>query len=278
MTNIYIDTNVFLDFYQAATDRMVVFRELMARVESIVVPEQTIMEFRRNRAKRLIQLADQVEKSARVSIHTTSVVRELPDFDQWAKARDTVKLHAKRISDQLKKWAHDDSSDPVYQEFVKLYVHGTTISTPIDAVSKAQTGKLLGAPPTSPDKHTIGDEVIWETLLQACDSNLIVVSRDRTFLDNEAILKSEFRIDGKRELIAITGSLAEALKLIGKPSAPIELEEKTEINTEISESEALRTGRCPICNVRMEEVGYEGSDGDSAWWLSCPKCRYEAFP
>jgi hypothetical protein len=120
--------------------------------------------------------------------------------------------------------------------------------------------------------------VIWETLLQACDSNLIVVSRDRTFLDNEAILKSEFRIDGKRELIAITGSLAEALKLIGKPSAPIELEEKTEINTEISESEALRTGRCPICNVRMEEVGYEGSDGDSAWWLSCPKCRYEAFP
>ena len=161
MTSIYIDTNVFLDFYQSATDRMGIFRELMARVDCIVVPEQTVMEFRRNRAKRLLQLADQVEKSATVNIHTTSVVRELPDFKKWIEARDSVRLHAKKISDQLRKWSHDESSDPVYQEFVKLYVHGTTMSTPHDAIPKAQKRKLLGAPPTSPDKHTIGDEVIW---------------------------------------------------------------------------------------------------------------------
>ena len=76
----------------------------------------------------------------------------------------------------------------------------------------------------------------------------------------------------------MTDSLAEALKLIGKPSTPIELEEESEANRESFESEMLRTGRCPKCNVRMEEVGYEGSDGDSAWWLTCPRCKYEAFP
>lgn len=256
---------------------MAIFRELMERVNCIVVPEQTVMEFRRNRAKRLLQLADQVEKSATVNIHTTSVVRELPDFEKWIKARDSVKLHAKKISEQLRKWAHDESSDPVYQEFVKLYVHGTTMSTPQDAVPNAQRRKLLGAPPTSPDKHTIGDEVIWETLLTYCDKDLIVVSRDRTFLDNEAILKSEFKVEGKRQLLAVTDSLAEALKLIGKPSTQIELEER-ETSRDSFEQELLRTGRCPKCKVNVEEVGYEGDDGDSASWVICPKCKFEAFP
>jgi predicted nucleic acid-binding protein len=50
MTRIYIDTNVFLDFYQSATDRMAVFQQLFERVDCIILPEQTVKEFRRNRA------------------------------------------------------------------------------------------------------------------------------------------------------------------------------------------------------------------------------------
>ena len=30
----------------------------------------------------------------------------------------------------------------------------------------ANNRKLLGNPPTSPDKHTIGDEIIWEMILE----------------------------------------------------------------------------------------------------------------
>ena len=278
MVSIYIDTNVFLDFYQSATDRMGIFQELRARVDCIVVPEQTVREFRRNRAARLIHLANQVEKSANVNVHTTAIVRELPDFKKWVEARDAVKNHARTIATQLRTWARDESSDPVYQEFVKLYVHGTTMSTPNDALAKAQARKLLGDPPTSPDKHTVGDEVIWETLLALCGNDLIIVSRDRTFLDNESLLRSDFNIDGKRRLLAVTDSLGQALKLVGKPSTPIEQAEKEEIQREAEARKALESGRCPKCDVEMEEEGYEGGEGDSAWWLTCPKCNLLAFP
>jgi predicted nucleic acid-binding protein len=278
MVSIYIDTNVFLDFYQSATDRMGIFQELRERVDCIVVPEQTVREFRRNRAARLKHLADHVEKAANVNVHTTAIVRELPDFEKWVEARDVVKNHARAIATKLRAWARDESSDPVYQEFIKLYTHGTIMSTPKDALGKAQARKLLGDPPTSSDKQTVGDEVIWETLLALCDNDLIIVSRDRTFLDNESLLKSEFNIDGKRRLLAVTDSLGLALKLVGKPSTPIEQAEKERGQHEVDARKALETGRCPKCDVEMDEDGYEGGEGDSAWWLTCPKCNLVAFP
>jgi hypothetical protein len=39
---------------------------------------------------------------------------------------------------------------------------------------------LLGNPPSSPDKITIGDEVIWELLLAKLREDLIVVTGDGT--------------------------------------------------------------------------------------------------
>jgi PIN domain len=278
MTSIYIDTNVFLDFYQSATDRMGIFQDLRGRVDSIVVPEQTIREVRRNRAARLTKLAEQVEKSATINVHTTAIVREMPEFKEWEAARDAARRHINAISIKLRTWARDESSDPVFQEFVKLYVYGTTMSTPPDALVKAQERKLLGEPPTSPDKHTVGDEVIWETLLACCEGDLIIVSRDRTFLDNESILRQEFDNEGGRRLLAVTASLSEALKLVGRPSLAIERAEKEELSHDADMRKALQTGTCPKCGSEMDEEGYEGSDGDSAWWLNCPKCHFAAYP
>lgn len=277
VVHIYIDTNVFLDFCQSAKDRMAIFQDLHARAEDIVVPEQTVREFRRNRAKRLTKLAEQVEKNTNINVYTTAIVREIPEFAEWEKARDTARKHAKVIASQLRTWARNESSDPVYQEFVKLYCDGTTMSTPQDALRKAQERKLLGDPPTSPDKHTVGDEIIWETLLALCDDDLIVVSRDRTFLENQSILRSEFDVETTRRLLCVTESLSEALKLVGKPSSPIEQAEKEKVLWEAAERHVMGAGKCPKCKVQMEEEGYEGSDGDEAWWLTCPRCGFQEF-
>jgi len=240
MTRIYIDTNVFLDFYQSAKYRMAIFQELLARADCIVVPEQTVREFRRNRAARLIKLAELVEESSKINVHTAAIVREMPAFKEWKAARDATKMHARAIVTQLRNWAKDEASDPVYQQFENLYRQGTTMSTPADALGKAQQRKLLGDPPTSPGKHTVGDEIIWETLLAVCNDDLIVVSRDRTFLDNESILRGEFNVEGKRHLLVVTDSLSEALKLVGKPSKEI-----TAAETEIKQEQAARqAGGC----------------------------------
>src|SRR5262249_28708516 len=159
MARIYIDTNVVLDFYQSAKDRLVVFHELGVPANSVVLTEQTIREFQRNRAVRLSDLAQKVEKSAEVNIYTTAIVRDMPAFSEWEKARDAAKGYARAIARQLRNWAADESSDPVYLEFAKLTAADTRLTTTPEAIEKAKTRKALGEPPTSPDKHTIGDEV-----------------------------------------------------------------------------------------------------------------------
>ncbi len=277
MTRFYIDTNVFLDFYQAAKDRLVVFHELALRAGNIVLTEQTAREFRRNRASRLMDLSEKVEKSAVANIYTTAIVQDMAEFAGWVKARDDAKRQAKVIANKLKAWAVDEVSDPVYLEFNKLSAAAALLATTAEAIEKAKTRKALGEPPTSPDKHTIGDELIWETLLAQCKEHLIIVSRDRTFLDNMSLLKAEYEVGGDRRLLAITESLQEALALVGQPSEEISKAEKR-LREEADAELAINTGRCPKCTCELDEQGYEGSEGDEAWWLHCPKCGRDFFP
>ena len=96
-------------------------------------------------------------------------------------------------------------------------------------------------------------------------------------MDNESLLRSEFEIEGQRKLLAVTGSLSHALALVGKSSKPIEQAEE-DLQREAEAWNTLETGRCPKCDVEMQEEGYEGDDGDSAWWLTCPECGHRQFP
>ena len=75
---------------------------------------------------------------------------------------------------------------------------------------------MLGNPPTSPDKHTIGDELIWEMLLANMKEDLVVVTGDRTFLENESLLKEEFSSKTGKTLILITKKFSSALKVAVK--------------------------------------------------------------
>ena len=117
MTKIYIDTNVFLDFYQAASDRLKVFGELVSRASIVILPEQTVSEFRRNRSARLIFLAKVIEDKAISTLHTTSVVRELPEFFQWEKARKELEASVNAIIAHIRNWIHNEDSDPVLSLF-----------------------------------------------------------------------------------------------------------------------------------------------------------------
>ncbi|HTJ53778.1 MAG TPA: PIN domain-containing protein, partial [Nitrosospira sp.] len=183
MTHIYIDTNVFLDFYQSATDRLKVFKDLHARAERILVTEQTVAEFRRNRVALLVDLAANIKKTSNVQIFTTAVVRELPEFQEWKKSRDSAREIAERMAEELMRWTLDSSTDLVHSEFEELIKSCQYIRTSEGAITRAHRRKLIGQPPTSPDKHTIGDELIWESLLEGAKGDLVVVSRDKTFLE-----------------------------------------------------------------------------------------------
>jgi hypothetical protein len=265
MALIYIDTNIFLDFYQTAKDRLAVFSEIEKRADLLILPDQTKNEFYRNRIARLLDLQRNIIANEPKPF-MTAVVRELIEFSEWTKARTDVRRHAKAIKARLDSWIQDDSSDPVCVAFSRLAAAAKRLPITDEAVRWAFKRKLLGDPPTSRDRHSVGDELIWELLLESCKEDLIIVSRDQTFLDNVSLLKREFERGNSRKLLLITPSLNDALKQIGTPSETIEIAEK-----------ALPEA-CPKCGGEMEETGYEGSDGDEAWWMYCKRCGHEEFP
>lgn len=73
---------------------------------------------------------------------------------------------------------------------------------------KAKKRKLLGNPPTSRDKTSIGDEVIWESHISKCD--IVIVSRDKTYTRNNDLLKTEFTNKTGNQLLHITDKITSA--------------------------------------------------------------------
>ena len=218
MPQIFIDTNVYLDFYQSSKDRLAVFGELQQNIESIVFVQQSLKEFLRNRTERLSKLSKDVSNSLTSGIYTTAIITEMKEFKQIAELQRQIKVLGKSICNELDQWRDNMAMDPVLQAYHDLVMPAKNyFGASPEAFEKAKTRKLLGYPPTSPDKHTIGDELIWETLLACCQQDLIIVSRDKTFTNNFSVLQMEFNRPD-RKLILITSSLSEALNKIGKNS------------------------------------------------------------
>jgi rRNA-processing protein FCF1 len=63
MPKIYIDTNIFIDFYQSSSDPVGVVDTIAEYASHLVIPEQTVNEFHRNRIGVLHELAKNFSKS-----------------------------------------------------------------------------------------------------------------------------------------------------------------------------------------------------------------------
>ena len=127
---------------------------------------------------------------------------------------------------------NDEQEDPVAKGILALPDDKAVCYLELsdDAFLKAQKRKLLGNPPSSPDQHTIGDEIIWELLLAKFREDLIIVTRDKTYEENLPLLKKEYKQETGFNLLLVTEKLSEAVERIGKePTLElIEAEKKEE--------------------------------------------------
>lgn len=274
-TRLYLDTNIWLDFYRSAPEPMSVFDELRVNEVPLVTTEQTFREIFRNRAAILTEVIESVRKHAKVHPYTTALIRHMPEFEALEEQRKGLKQRAAELVRRLEEIRAEISRDPVFAHLKGAMVERSHLYLPTtdELVDKARRRKQLGEPPTSPDKWTIGDELIWETLLLGCPDDLIIVSRDHSFVQNEAVLALEFGRKKGRRLVAVAERLTAALSLIGKKSRKIEEQEENVVHRAVA---GLDT--CRACGGKLEETGYDGSDGDTASWLFCTSCGKEHFP
>lgn len=233
---IFIDTNIFLDFYRSRGDaNLALLKRIDEHHKNIVTTSQVEMEFKKNRQKVILESANMLKAPAAVGdipvfLREAASVKILKRISKESEAR--VKALRARVNKMMQ---NPTGVDPVYRCAQRLW---KTMSNPLhlsreDPV-RLEIRKLaekrfsLGYPPRKKDDTSIGDAINWEWVVSCAkthNKNVVIVSRDGDFGPNSDgsdyindWLAQEFRDRvGKKRKVVLTAKLTEAFKLAALP-------------------------------------------------------------
>ena len=220
MAKIFIDTNIFLDFYRYnKNDNLEILQKEFKEYNNYFInTEQALDEFLRNREKTIREFIDTLNNQI-IPIFDKNFLSSLEGFDDYLNSVKSANANIIKIKEACEKLILTADEDPVYILYKlicnKVYKRDAKI------VELAIQRKYIGNPPTS-NKNTCCDEIIWETLLKNCKEDLYIVSRDKTFVDNYNFLKREYEEKVGKKLFVVE-MISDALKELGKnPSTKLE--------------------------------------------------------
>lgn len=269
MCKIFIDTNVFLGLYQENKNNLdKIFDEISKLKLSIVFVDQIFDEFLRNRDKVLTKQIRDVGKKNIPKLHVTSLIKSLDEFSELKKSSDEFNEKHSNLIKKLTEIKDNLNEDIVYTKFYELYTDPTiTIyERTDDIIDKAHKRLLIGNPPIDKEKNTIGDQIIWETLISNLEDDLIFITYDHTYKDHISFLKNEYTKRVDKEL-SITEKVSDALMKIGETPS------KELINLENEYEKSHIKGVIPYLEDSSGNVvflqGITDAHGDI---LFCPSC------
>ena len=212
MFKIFIDTNIFLDFYRYNKNDNIsnLKDEFKKYFEYFINTKQSYDEFFRNREKTINEFIDTL-KSQINPLYDGNFLSILNGFEDYYENMKLANKSIKCMIDKCSELIFDFEKDPVYSLYL-LFCHNTYDRTR-DIIDRAIKRKYIGNPPTS-NKNTCCDEIIWESILENCHDDLIIVTRDKTFNENYNFLKNEYNEkNGKKFLIVEL--ISDAIRLLG---------------------------------------------------------------
>lgn len=247
---VLVDTNVLLEFYRNQKDRLSTLDDLAKAGKSVVFPEQVLREFRRNREG----LIDEYLKSAQPPSApiTPGFLATAPEQKEALEAHKNYKASLAKLTKVVGDRKANPASDLVAEKVEHLYGVSEQLSTPDSLIDRARLRRLRGDPPMSPEKKSVGDEIIWEVVLENVKDDLVIVSRDTTFTENEAFLAQEFKARTGKTL-EVVASISVAQTKLGRPKEEAgradDAEKEAKAAPRPSVPEHLFTGiPCPFCN------------------------------
>jgi predicted nucleic acid-binding protein len=227
---LFIDTNIWLDFYRSRSD---VALKLLEHVEAIsdqlVITYQLESEFKKNRQSAILDGLKELtppQKISRLGIFSdakasATLAKGLSDADK------SVKALRRRLLNALK---NPSTHDPVYQSCQRIFRGHSDLVLKRENKLRDQVRRkafkrfLHGCPPRKSSDTSIGDAFNWEWMIRCAvkkKANLVVVSRDLDYgvtLDGVSYandhLRQEFseRVSKKKKLL-LYARLTDALKL-----------------------------------------------------------------
>lgn len=228
---IFVDTNVFLDFYRIPGERAKRQLEgLLRHRESLIVSEQVHMEYLKSRQK---VISDGLKNIKRASLtNVPSLIAESKYGQSAIKSDKALDKKVRKLEEYTTRiLLNPNAYDSVYKTAIKLFNsdHEWNLKRPnplrFTIRNRARKRFVLGYPPRKPDDNSIGDAVNWEWIIEcaSCSKdkhNILIVSRDTDYgiISGQAIvlndwLSAEFKKRvGARRKIVLTNKLTVALK------------------------------------------------------------------
>lgn len=209
---IFIDTNIFLDFYRINSNDNIneILREINKYKRFFINTEQSRDEFMRNRERTIEEFVKNLN-SQKYQVFNNNFIATFDEYDDYSDAVKSANKFVKIITDKCKNLIDNVEIDPIYNVYSNSYLENNFYKRTDRIVESAIKRKFIGNPPVS-NKNTCCDEIIWETLLEYCDDDLIIVSRDETFHKNSRFLKDEY-MQKKNKILQVVSTISEAINL-----------------------------------------------------------------
>lgn len=245
---IFVDTNIFLDFYRSRGDSSL---KLLSRLEevqdSLITTYQVESEFLRNRQGIMLEF------QANLSKCTQGVT--IPAFLSEAATTKRLQFLLKesekavtRLHDKLLRAAESPRLDPVFKKTMPLFKVNSPFVLKRDnefrseLKEKAQMRFFLGYPPRKNSDLSMGDALNWEWIIQCMkdhSADAVIVSRDADYgrvirkgskgpVLNDCLAHEAKERVGKGSKIFLTDRLTHGLELLNlKVAAAEKLEEES---------------------------------------------------
>jgi hypothetical protein len=178
---LFLDTNVFLSFFHFSADDLEALRQLTVLVKgkkvTLVLPDQVVREFRRNRDGKVADALKQLE-TAKLPTQYPRLCQDFPEYKEMRGKLDDYEKLRKSILLKVNEAARDRQfgADATTEELFKV---GTLVEITPEIFTRADQRYRRGDPPGKRDRDSLGDALNWEALLKSQgEGDLYMVAED----------------------------------------------------------------------------------------------------
>lgn len=243
---LFIDTNIFLDFYRSRKDtRLKLLNKLLPLNSQIVTTYQLEMEFFKNRQNVFTETLKYL-KVPDAPVAPPAFLHESPTVESIRRYMATVRKKHNIFTKRIQAYLKNPKKDPVCKVVLQLCDKKSKFHLCKDMNHGKRIWRLAwtrfvgGYPPRKNNDTSIGDSVNWEWILccaKEAKKSVVIVSNDQDYgLPDSQILNDwlfrEFRERcGRKKSVFLTNSLIKAFELMSVHTTKEEKETEAEFAT-----------------------------------------------
>lgn len=254
---LFVDTNIWLDFYRARTEAgLALLSHLDAIRDKIIMTYQVEMEFKKHRQDVILESFNAMKGPAHIPrpglFSDAKSVKAL--HRDLKNAEKRVNYLRKRLKRAFEKPAN---SDPVYQVCQRCFHRVDQLTLTRESKIKHTIRRRAihrffnGCPPRKSGDTSIGDAINWEWIIhcaQNSQSAIHIVSRDSdygalfdssSYLNDHLLQEFKDRVSRRRKIV-LHSKLADALKNFAVTVTPEEEQAEKEISEPTDPSPVAR--------------------------------------